>query len=218
MAQTRLLTEYRLRPILRRGGIAAPRGDSFCVYRGRDTRYQLVGWVSPHIIGRLGREGQLSAPEDFPERIIWRRGASPDPVVQAVRPPLDKVNVPGQLRGLAHDWLTATERAREKAAAGRYQDEFTRASQPTGAGRERANPRERERRALPPAQRLAALESDLGTVCMRQLEDLIIDRATESALCVRWGMEAETVRAIAGTALMRLARAYELVPAAESPA
>ena len=80
MAQTRLLTEYRLRPILRRGGIAAPRGDSFCVYRGRDTRYQLVGWVSPHIIGRLRREGQLSAPEDFPERIIWRRGASPDPL------------------------------------------------------------------------------------------------------------------------------------------
>ena len=182
MTRTRLLTEYRVRPILRRGGIVVSSRGSFRVYRGPDTRFQMVGWV-------------------------------PDPVPQPVNSPLDKVNVPGRMqRGLAHAWLASPERVREKAAAGRFQDAFTRASQPMRSDRQSVDA------MASSAQRLSELESELGTACMRRLEDLIIDRATQSALSVRWEMDASTVRATAGDALTRLARAYELVPAADSPA
>lgn len=213
MARTRLLTEYRVRPILRRGGIVVASRGSFRVYRGPDTRFQMVGWVSPHIIQRLSRDGCLSPMTEFPDRLGWRNGSVPDPVPQPVNSPLDKVNVPGRMqRGLAHAWLASSERVREKAAAGRFQDAFTRASQPMRSDRQSADA------VASSAQRLSALESELGTACMRRLEDLIIDRATQSALSVRWAMDASTVRATAGDALTRLARAYELVPAADSPA
>ena len=65
---------------------------------------------------------------------------------------------------------------------------------------------------------MAALESEIGTTSMRQLEDLLIDRATVTALIVRWSMEAEGVRAAAQEALAHLAVAYELSPAVDNPA
>jgi hypothetical protein len=53
---------------------------------------------------------------------------------------------------------------------------------------------------------------------MRQLEDLLIDRATVTALTARWRMKAEDVKQVAQEALAQLAVAYELSRVVDSPA
>lgn len=58
----------------------------------------------------------------------------------------------------------------------------------------------------------------MGILAMRQLEDLLIDRATVTALTARWRMKAEDVKQVAQEALARLAVAYELSRVVDSPA
>ncbi len=58
----------------------------------------------------------------------------------------------------------------------------------------------------------------MGVLAMRQLEDLLIDRATVTALTARWRMKAEDVKQVAQEALAQLAVAYELSRVVDSPA
>ena len=68
------------------------------------------------------------------------------------------------------------------------------------------------------SDRLAELETEMGVLAMRQLEDLLIDRATVTALTARWRMKAEDVKQVAQEALAQLAVAYELSRVVDSPA
>ena len=104
---------------------------------------------------------------------------------------------------------------RQSAAAGRYRDEFIRASQPASARARPVFDKSTHQRA---SDRLAELETEMGVLAMRQLEDLLIDRATVTALTARWRMKAEDVKQVAQEALARLAVAYELSRVVDSPA
>jgi len=219
MGKCRILTEYRLMNVLAHGGMIAPLRQTFLAYRGPDTRRQRAGWISPHIVARLKAEGRLQAQTMFPERLEAAPAPGRELDSRAMCRPADLLNLRTDgRRSLMADLFAAPaspEVIRQSAAAGRYRDEYIRASQPAadrvrpvfGGGKERT-----------PSARLVALESEIGTQSMRRLEDLLIDRATVTALIVRWSMEEENVRAAAQDALARLAMAYELSPAVDSPA
>ncbi|MEQ3649918.1 hypothetical protein [Hyphomonas sp.] len=219
MGQCRILTEYRLMSVLVHGGMIAPLRQTYLAYRGPDTRRQRAGWVSPHIVARLKAEKRLQAQAMFPDRLEAAPAPGRARDSRAICRPADLLNLRTDgRRSLMADLFAASaspDVIRQSAAAGRYRDEYIRASQPVadrvrpvfGAGTRRT-----------PSARLAALESGIGTRSMRQLEDLLIDRATVTALTVRWGMEVEGVRAAAQDALARLAVAYELSPAVDTPA
>jgi hypothetical protein len=219
MAMRRILTEYRLRTVLAHGGMVAPVRQVFLAYRGRDTRRQVAGWVSPHIIGRLRSQACLQARDAFPDRLE----AGPPPVLDiaphAMRRPSDLVNLrAGPRRSLLAELLpeaTSPQTILQRAAIGRYRDEFVRASQPAVA---RARPVFGDPPEPPASMRLAGLEAGIGIDVMRQLEDVLIDRATVSALTVRWRMDAGDVKAAARDALSRLTAAYELSSSVDSAA
>lgn len=217
MGKCRILTEHRLMSVLVHGGMIAPLRQTFLAYRGPDTRRQRAGWVSPHIVARLEAEGRLRAQAVFPDRLEAAPAPGRELDSRAMRRPADLLNLRTDgRRSLMADLFAAPaspDVVRQSAAAGRYRDEFFRASQPAA---DRARPVFGAGTQSPSA-RLAALESEIGTRSIRQLEDLLIDRATVTALIVRWGMEVEGVRAAAQDALARLAVAYELSPAVDSP-
>lgn len=218
MARRRILTEYRLMTVLAHGGMVAPMRQAFVAYRGPDTRRQVAGWVSPHIMARLRAEGRLRAQADFPDR--WQAVRPPQGTVPQATPcpeGLLALQARGDC-GLAEvllDGAGGPDAIRQRAAAGRFRDEFTRASQP---GPAQMRPVAAARPEAGPSDRLAALEAEIGPQAMRQLEDLLIDRATVMALRIRWGGDGADVRAGAREALARLAVAYELSPAADRPA
>ena len=219
MGKCRILTEYRLMNVLAHGGMIAPLRQTFLAYRGPDTRRQRAGWVSPHIVARLKAEKRLQAQVMFPDRLEAVPAPGRELDSRAMRRPADLLNLRTDgRRSLMADLFAAPaspDVVRQSAAAGRYRDEFIRASQPAA---DRARPVFGGGTRQSPSARLAALESEIGTRSIRQLEDLLIDRATVTALIVRWSMEAEGVRAAAQEALARLAVAYELSPAVDSPA
>ena len=189
----RILTEYRLRTVLTHGGMVAPVRQTYLAYRGPDTRRQVAGWVSPHIIARLKADACLRAQVAFPDRLA----AGPTLMVELVAD------------------THAPEVIRQSAAAGRYRDEFIRASQPASARARPVFDKSTHQRA---SDRLAELETEMGVLAMRQLEDLLIDRATVTALTARWRMKAEDVKQVAQEALAQLAVAYELSRVVDSPA
>jgi len=219
MGKCRILTEHRLMSVLVHGGMIAPLRQTFLAYRGPDTRRQRAGWVSPHIVARLKAEKRLQAQAVFPDRLEAAPAPGRELDSRAMCRPADLLNLrtDGRRSLMAEFFATPTspEVIRQSAAAGRYRDEFIRASQPAA---DRARPVFGGGTRQSPSARLAALESEIGTRSIRQLEDLLIDRATVTALIVRWSMEAEGVRAAAQEALARLAVAYELSPAVDSPA
>ena len=215
----RILTEYRVRTVLTHGGMVAPVRQTYLAYRGPDTRRQVAGWVSPHIIARLKADACLRAQVAFPDRLA----AGPTLMVEwdsrATSRPSDWLNVRADCRhGLMVELVADThapEVIRQSAAAGRYRDEFIRASQPASARARPVFDKSTHQRA---SDRLAELETEMGVLAMRQLEDLLIDRATVTALTARWRMKAEDVKQVAQEALAQLAVAYELSRVVDSPA
>ena len=215
----RTLTEYRVRSVLAHGGMIAPMRQTYLAYRGPDTRWQMAGWVSPHIMARLRSAGGLCAQDVFPDRLIMGPAPMLDLTSRKMPRPADLLTRrAGTQPGLMDDLFSAApspDLVRQKAAAGRYRDEFRRASQPA-AHRARAD----FGKAAEPfaSRRLMNLEAEIGTDAMRRLEDLLVDRASVSALTFRWGMKAEDVKPAAQEALARLTEAYDLSPAVERPA
>jgi DnaA-like protein len=219
MAMRRVLTEYRLRTVLTHGGMVAPVRQTYLAYRGPYTRRQVAGWVSPYIVARLKADACLRAQVAFPDRLAARPTLMLELDQCATSRPSNWLNVCADCRyGLMVELVADThapEVIRQNAAAGRYRDEFIRASQPAFARSRPVFDKSTHRRA---SDRLAKPEQEVGAQAMRQLEELLIDRATVTALTARWRMKAEDVKQVVRDALARLAVAYELSPAVDSPA
>ncbi|KCZ52509.1 hypothetical protein HY29_04285 [Hyphomonas beringensis] len=219
MTRLRDMTERRLINVLRHGGLIVPMQGGQAVYRGRDTRTQRIGWVSPHIVTRLKQQGCLTAHLDFPERLM---GAGLD------LPGLEGAHVRRPRQGRA----TALHRreslfaevtktlpgsalpVRLRAAAGRFRDDFARAARP-GARQLKAGP---ARAVTGPAAQMALLESEIGTPAMRDLEDMLIDRVSRCVAAEHWQISQQATGPRALSALKNLAEAYDLSPIQESAA
>ncbi|HCX09531.1 MAG TPA: hypothetical protein DHU81_04075, partial [Hyphomonas sp.] len=140
----------------------------YLAYRGPDTRRQVAGWVSPHIIARLKADACLRAQVAFPDRLA----AGPTLMVEwdsrATSRPSDWLNVRADCRhGLMVELVADThapEVIRQSAAAGRYRDEFIRASQPASARARPVFDKSTHQRA---SDRLAELETEMGVLAMR---------------------------------------------------
>lgn len=216
MPRLRPMTDHRLGRILGRGGMVAPVRQVYLAYRGPDTRHQAVGWVSPHLIARRLEEGGLSRTDLYPDRFVA------GPALRLAGRPR-AVQLPPGWEGagcasggaLATGLMSGRGGVRLRAAAGRFRDEFQRASCPA-AGPVRALAQTGRPQA--PSDRLAGLEAGIGTPVMRRLEDLLVDQGTLAALCVRWSVEEAAAQALGQAALDAVARAYDLLPAADSPA
>lgn len=214
----RILTEFRLMAVLSHCGVLAPVRGVYRAHRGRDTRSQPAGWVSPHIVSRMQAQGLLKPHAQFAGRFMGA-GAGMAWLAEApVRRPADMRTRPlragRDLAGQLFAQAAEPGMIRQKAAAGRFRDEFRQASQPVMQG---LRPVHGKTAARLPSAGLAALEAQLGLGVMRQLEDMLIDRATLTALLQRWSEEPGRVRELAMAALKNLAEAYQLSPAAETP-
>ncbi|MBR9808916.1 MAG: hypothetical protein GYB49_17020 [Alphaproteobacteria bacterium] len=219
MTRLRDMTERRLLAVLRHGGLIVPMQGGQAVYRGRDTRTQRIGWVSPHIVTRLKHEGHLVAHADFPERLMGAGLEMPGLDGANIRPPQDGRARPPHRRETLFAEVTKTLPGsalpvRLRAAAGRFRDDFARAARPD-ASRLRAGP---ARATTEPAAQVALLEAEIGTPAMRDLEDMLIDRASRCVAAEYWRVSRQAADTRALSALKTLAEAYALSPVQESAA